>query len=217
MFAALMLALSTGVTLMPTPDASTATPNPLGAPRTARGAVPTPTTPPRALSPVPGVPGLDYGGQLRAYDFNRENGVQNASNQNRSAFNASASLHLDYDVARSPVHIATTYFGAYPFGANGPRPQANSQVDNTVPGFALSTFDEAYLRYRDARTSVTLGDQIINTPWALPADTRLKPVGLPRARRKLRAWLTRDARRLAHDRFRTPDVLAIRAQHAAHQ
>ncbi|MBC5799603.1 MAG: outer membrane porin, OprD family [Candidatus Eremiobacteraeota bacterium] len=143
-------------------------------PETARPAAPAPTSTPRVLSPVPGVAGLEFGGQLRAYEFDRENGVQNVSNPNRSAFNVGGFLHLDYDIARSPLHIATSYFGAYPFGANGPKAQYNAGVDNTVPGFALSTFDEAYLRYRDAHTNATLGDQIINTPWALAADTRLK-------------------------------------------
>ncbi len=149
-------------------------PNPPQPAEAARPAAPTPTTTPGVLSPVRTVPGLAVGGQLRAYDFNRENGVQNLSNPNRSAFNVGGFVRLDYDIGKSPLHVATTYFGAYPFGANGPKAQYNAQVDDTVPGFALSTFDEAYLRYRDAHTNATLGDQIINTPWALAADTRLK-------------------------------------------
>ncbi len=153
-----------------------AQPNPQASPEADRPSAPTPTTTPRAGTPIPGLPGLTVSGTLRAYDFNRENREQNTANPNRSAFNLGGNVHLDYAFANTPLHIATTYFGAYPFGANGVRPQQNNQVDNTVPGFPLSTFGEAYLRYRDARTNATLGDQVLNTPWALASDTRIKPV-----------------------------------------
>lgn len=134
----------------------------------------TPTTTPRQV--ISGLPGLTISGQLRAYDFARENRVQNGANPNRTAFNFGGNLHLDYALGGTPLHIATTYFGAYPFGANGLRPQRNGQIDNTLPGFALSTLGEAYLRYKDRRTSATVGNQVVNTPWAPNSDSRIKPV-----------------------------------------
>ncbi|MBC5803602.1 MAG: outer membrane porin, OprD family, partial [Candidatus Eremiobacteraeota bacterium] len=156
--------------------AADAQPSPSSTPIPQQVPAPTSTTTPHPSGPIPGLPGVAISGTLRAYDFARENRVQNASNPDRTAFNFGASLHLDYALGNTPLHIATTYFGAYPFGANGVAPQKNHQIDNTVPGFAMSTFDEAYLRYKDARTSVTAGDQVINTPWTPNSDSRLKPV-----------------------------------------
>jgi len=157
-------------------SAAAAQPAPSSTPIPQQVPAPTATTTPHPSGPIPGLPGLTINGTLRAYDFARENQVQNAANPNRTAFNFGGSLHLDYALRHTPLHVATTYFGAYPFGANGLRPQRNGQIDNTVPGFAMSTFDEAYLRYKDTRTSVTAGDQVINTPWTPTSDTRLKPV-----------------------------------------
>jgi len=154
---------------------ASAQPNPSSTPIPQQQPAPRSTTTPQPSGPIPGLPGLTISGQIRAYDFARENRVQNASNPNRTAFNFGGSLHLDYALGKTPLHIATTYAGAYPFEANGVRPQKNGQIDNTLPGFALSTFNEAYLRYKDARTSVTVGDQVINTPWSPNSDSRIKP------------------------------------------
>ncbi len=156
--------------------AAAAQPTPTSTPIPQQVPAPAATTTPHPAGPIPGLPGLTLNGVLRAYDFARENRIQNTANPNRTAFNFSGSLHLDYALPNTPLHLGTTYFGAYPFGANGLRPQRNPQIDNTLPGFAMSTFDEAYLRYKDAHTSVTAGDQVVNTPWTPSSDTRLKPV-----------------------------------------
>ncbi|HKU81640.1 MAG TPA: hypothetical protein VJP76_05675, partial [Candidatus Tumulicola sp.] len=52
----------------------------------------------------------------------------------------------------------------------------NTNPDDTLPGFALSTFPEAYLAYKRAAVSATIGDQMFDSPWAAPYDgSRLKP------------------------------------------
>lgn len=132
-----------------------------------------------APTPAPTLPAgksFAYGGTLRAYEFYRTNGTQNATNPNRQAFNAGAALHLEYHLDDSHVYVATTYQGAYPFGANGQQPQLNSNVDNTLPGFPLTTFDEALVGYSNGYVQAKIGNQIINTPWANASDTRIKPV-----------------------------------------
>jgi len=51
----------------------------------------------------------------------------------------------------------------------------NTNSDDTLPGFTLSTFYEAYLKYKGYGWNGTLGNQLFNTAWANPADSRLKP------------------------------------------
>ena len=40
----------------------------------------------------------------------------------------------------------------------------------------MSTFDEIYLKYKNYGWNGTLGNQLFTSPWANPADSRLKPV-----------------------------------------
>jgi hypothetical protein len=115
-------------------------------------------------------------GTIRAYEFYRTNGVQNAANPNRQAFNFGGSLHLEYHRGDTPLYFGTTYAGAYPFGLDGQQAQNNPNVDNSLPGFALSTFDELYVGYSNPYVQAKVGNQVINTPWASASDTRIKPV-----------------------------------------
>ena len=54
-------------------------------------------------------------------------------------------------------------------------PGQGTNPDDTLPGFIVNTLYETYLQYQDPKLYVKLGDQVINTPWAPAADTRLKP------------------------------------------
>nr|MDQ2681442.1 OprD family porin [Candidatus Eremiobacteraeota bacterium] len=49
-------------------------------------------------------------------------------------------------------------------------------IDNTLPGFELSTLGEAYLQFKTKIVYAKLGNQVINTPWANSSDSRIKPV-----------------------------------------
>jgi len=44
-----------------------------------------------------------------------------------------------------------------------------------VPGFALSTLGEAYLRWADKHLDGTAGNQSFNAKWAQSSDSRIKP------------------------------------------
>ena len=119
--------------------------------------------------------GFTYNGTLRGYYFTRTNEEQNSSNLDRAAFNPAVRLHGEYHFHNSPFIVGATYFGADPMGANGTNPGFKSNVDNTVPGFSLSTLGEAYLQYKTTRVEAKAGDQLLQTPWAPPSDTRVKP------------------------------------------
>jgi hypothetical protein len=118
---------------------------------------------------------FSFSGSVRAYDFDRLNSTQNSANPNRAAFNAGAALSAEYRIPNSPVSIGATYYGAYPFGLNGASPQTNNTVDNTLPGFGLSTLGQAYVRYHSPGFSFEAGNMLINHPWDPSSDSRIKP------------------------------------------
>jgi hypothetical protein len=128
-------------------------------------------------SPKPSAtPGdFTFSGTLRAYDFDRINSTQNSANPNRHAFNAGAGLSAEYRIPHSDVSLGATYYGAYPFGLNGSSPQNNNNVDNTLPGFALSTLGQAFVRYQSRGFYFEAGNMLINHPWDPASDSRIKP------------------------------------------
>jgi hypothetical protein len=158
-------------------------------------AEPTPT-------PSPSASRLRYGGYLRSFYFTRQNasnnpGVQfdyapgakyNANAVNQATWNTGIALHGDYDFPGSQWSAGATYFYANPM--DGPCVVADNHLpgalcvtqappktnaDDTLPGFTMSTFDEAYLAYDAYGFSGTLGSQLFTSPWANPSDSRLKP------------------------------------------
>jgi hypothetical protein len=161
----------------------------------AGSAEPTPT-------PSPAASPFSFDGYLRSFYFTRQNasnnpGVQfdyapgakyNANAVNQATWNTAIALHGDYDFPGGQWEIGATYFYANPM--DGPcvvpanhapgavcvtqRPPSTN-ADDTVPGFTMSTFDEAYLAYDAYGFSGTLGNQLFKSPWAKPSDSRLKP------------------------------------------
>ncbi|MBV9102647.1 MAG: hypothetical protein JO060_03595 [Candidatus Eremiobacteraeota bacterium] len=135
-----------------------------------------------------------YGGYVRSFDFSRLNNPQLSSKNalNQRSWNTGVNLHGEYDLAPG-LTFGATYFYANPFAgncnsaashANGApcvnsnkqKPGQGTNPDDTLPGFEMSTLYETYLQYKDPHWYVKGGDQVINTPWAAPIDTRLKPV-----------------------------------------
>jgi hypothetical protein len=108
-------------------------------------------------------------------------------------------LHVGYTFGKSGVSAGGTYLYANPLnGCANPlfqlpgSPNFNCQLltapqaiaggnpqhlnpDNTLPGYSLSTFYETYLQYEKNGLFARIGDQVISTPWAWSADTRIKP------------------------------------------
>lgn len=149
-------------------------------------AVPQPTTSPVSSGPPAPLPspGFSYSGTLRAYYFVRQNANQAlknrktgvvTSNPNRTAFLPGGTLHAEYHFGTTPFRIGTSYAGADPLGINGPNPQKNTKLDNTLPAFALSTFDEAYANYHTSGLDATVGDRVFNFIWMPASDSRIKP------------------------------------------
>jgi len=132
-------------------------------------------------------PAFAYSGILRAYYFGRTNGdtcltCKVKGSPNSTVFNLGGLLHGQINIPHSPWSLGATFFGAYPFGANWPGPLNNigynPQVDNTIPGYALSVFGEAYAQYKSAGTFGQTGKEILRasqSPWAHASDTRIEP------------------------------------------
>ena len=149
-------------------------------------AVPQPTTSPISSGPPAPhpSPGFSYSGTLRAYYFVRQNANQAlknpttgvvTSNPNRTAFSPGGTLHAEYKFGDTPFRIGASYAAADPFDLLGPSPQKNSKIDNTLPGFPLSTFDEAYANYHTSGLDATVGDRVFNFLWMPASDSRIKP------------------------------------------
>jgi hypothetical protein len=157
-------------------------------------------TPP---TPKPTATPLTVSGFFRSYYFTRQNATNNPGVQfdystgkcngagpcvNQASLNTAVDLHADYAFGGG-WHAGGSYFYAQPF--SGPCSTAvshargapcvsqnppNTNPDDTLPGFALSTFPEAYLGYKMGGFSAILGDQLFVSPWAAPYDgSRLKP------------------------------------------
>jgi hypothetical protein len=153
-----------------------------------------------AATPTPNP--FTYRGTIRAYDFTRQNasnypGVQfnsspgakyNSNAVNQASFDASVDLHADYHFAGGGWYVGGGYFYGNPF--DGECVQAslhakggkcvtqvppNTNPDDTLPGFTMSTFDEAYLGFKANGFSGLVGNMLLNNPWAGSYDaTRVK-------------------------------------------
>ncbi len=143
----------------------------------------TPAPSPKATS---GPNTFSWNGYSRAYYFARTNGnsclestCSPKGTPDSRAFNIGFKLHGQYTITKYAMTLGATYFAAEPFGAN---PSGllgvgyNPQVDNTLPGYALSTLAEMYAQYKTSGFDLQTGKQVINTPWANAADSRLVPI-----------------------------------------
>jgi Copper amine oxidase N-terminal domain len=117
----------------------------------------------------------------------------NSNAVNQATWNSAIAVHGDYNFPGSGWHVGGTYLYANPLDGpcvvaqnhlkNAPQPSPNcvqqvppnTNPDDTVPGFTLSTFYEAYLAYKAYGFDGAMGNILFTSPWANPADTRLKP------------------------------------------
>ena len=176
-----------------------ATPPPTEAPPTPMPeATFTPPPPPPPAAPNP----FTIGGYFRSYYFTRQNASNNPGTQfnfspgakyvsngvNQASWGNGLAVHADYNFPDSGFIVGGTYFYANsPSGecvvpANNlkgapctSQTPPNTNQDDTLPPFMMSTFDEAYLKYKKYGWDGTLGNQLFNSPWANPSDSRLKP------------------------------------------
>jgi hypothetical protein len=159
--------------------------------------------PPPVATPNP----LTLGGYFRSYYFTRQNassnpGTQfdfspgakyNANGVNQASWNSAISLSGQYNFPGSGWNVGVSYLYANPMDgpcvvpANHLKGQvcvsqtpSNTNADDTLPGFTLSTFYQAYLGFNNFGNNKygwngKLGNQVFTSPWANPADSRLKP------------------------------------------
>ncbi|MBV9698749.1 MAG: copper amine oxidase N-terminal domain-containing protein [Candidatus Eremiobacteraeota bacterium] len=175
-----------------------ATPPPTEAPAPPPAPEATVAPPPPSPTPNP----LNLGGYVRSYYFTRQNASNNPGAQfnftpgakystagvNQASWNTAVALHGDWNFPGGGWDIGGTYLYANPM--DGPcvvpanhlkgkvcvtQVPPNTNPDDTLPGFTLSTFDEAYLKYKAYGWNGTIGSQVFTSPWANPADSRLKP------------------------------------------
>jgi hypothetical protein len=151
-----------------------------------------------AATPTPNP--FTYRGSIRAYDFTRQNatnypGVQwnpakyNSNAVNQASFDAAVDLHADYHFAGGGWYVGGGYFYGNPFdgqcvnaalhakgGVCITQVPPNTNPDDTLPGFTMSTFDEAYLGFKSSNFSGLVGNMLLNNAWAGSYDaTRVKP------------------------------------------
>ncbi len=156
--------------------------------------------PPPPPPPTPNP--LTLGGYVRSYYFTRQNASNNPGAQfnftpgakystagvNQASWNSAVALHGDYNFPGGGWHIGGTYLYANPI--DGPcvvpanhahgavcvtQVPPNTNPDDTLPGFTMSSFYEAYLKYNAYGWNGQMGNILFNTPWANPSDSRLKP------------------------------------------
>ncbi len=160
------------------------------------------TAPEATSTPSPAPKALTYDGYVRSFYFTRQNASNNPGTRfdyapgapynsngvNEAAWNTGIAFDADYGFPGAQWNLGASYFYANPLSgpcvvaanhAKGAEcvtqipPSTNS--DDTLPGFAMSTFDEAYLEYKAYGFDGTLGNQLFRSPWANPSDSRLKP------------------------------------------
>ena len=155
-------------------------------------------------APKPSPSPFTYSGSFRSYYFTRQNASNNPGTQfnfspgakynsngvNQASLNNAIDLHVDYHFAGGGWYVGGSYFYANPIAgpctvatshAHGmpcvTQSPPNTNPDDTLPAFALSTFPEAYLAYKGYGFNGKIGDQLFTSPWAGAYDaTRLKPV-----------------------------------------
>jgi len=166
---------------------------------------PVPAPPPTVAPPPPPPPTpnpLSIHGYVRSFYFTRQNASNNPGAQfnftpgakyssagvNQASWNSAVALGGEYDFPGSGWGIGGTYLYANPMDGPCVVPSAhlkgmpcvsqvppNTNPDDTLPAFTLSTFYEAYLKYKAYGWDGALGNITFNSPWANPADSRLKP------------------------------------------
>jgi hypothetical protein len=110
-----------------------------------------------------------FHGNLRAYFFER--GYSNDKMLDQNAF----SLGGYGGLVTAPLQgfqAGLTLGAANSLGLN---PENPKQVDATLPGGTVYTLTEAYMQYSQRYFTLRGPDQIMDTPWIMPSDSRMKP------------------------------------------
>lgn len=107
-------------------------------------------------------------GDLRTYEFNRE--YSKVPSQNAVSFGGG--LNILTGELLPGLRFDGELYTAQPFGLNS---DERNRVDNTLPGYALTTLGQSYLQYQHANLLLQGGNQLLNTPWINSTDSRMIP------------------------------------------
>lgn len=134
---------------------------------------------------------ISYSAFVRGYYFTRTNASgynlpQTTGVLNQATFNDALHLHALYAFGDhwriggtyafgNPLDNCDTAVDQLEKGGPCSGKRSGTNPDNTLPAFELNTLYEAYVQYSDSRLTITAGNQLLSTPWANNADTRLKP------------------------------------------
>ncbi|CAN5413104.1 hypothetical protein BH10PSE19_BH10PSE19_07670 [soil metagenome] len=109
-------------------------------------------------------------GKIRVYDFDRAFDKATIPNQHSLAVGGELSV-LSGPVLLPGLQLGGSYYTSQPI-AKSDNPL---HIDLTLPGFSLSTLDQAYVQYHRELFLLRAGYQVINTPWINASDSRMIP------------------------------------------
>lgn len=109
-------------------------------------------------------------GDLRMYDFNRI--FNNPDTRNETSFALGGSLNALTAPFLSGFQIGATFYTSQPLGLNS---NNRANQDNSLPGFPVNVLGQTFLQYKTTHILMRAGNQLINTPWLGPSDTRMIP------------------------------------------
>lgn len=110
-------------------------------------------------------------GDIKSYYFTRNYSNLDAP-PDQSAFALGGNLNLESAEFLNWFRVDVGIFSSQSLGLNSDNPK---QVDNTLPGYDLTSLGQAYLQYQNNGLTLKIGDQLINTPWLNSNDSRMIP------------------------------------------
>lgn len=109
-------------------------------------------------------------GDLRSYYFIRDYTAPNTINQ--TAYSLGGNIRILTAPVLGGLQFGAALYTAQPLDLNSDNPKA---VDQTLPGKPITVLGQAYVQYQHSDFLIRAGDQLINTPWLGPSDSRMIP------------------------------------------
>ncbi len=111
---------------------------------------------------------INVSGDLRSYYFER--GFSNAPSEHTYSFGGA--INLETAPIFKYFQIETTFYTAQPLGLNSSNPL---RYDATLPGKAVNALGQAFAQFKNDNLLIRAGNQLIDTPWLGPSDSRMIP------------------------------------------
>jgi len=115
-------------------------------------------------------------GTVRSFYFDRMYGAPGVSNQ--SAYSLAGILNVQSAPFLDGFEVGTSFFTAQSLSANNTEGAPGyPHLDATLmgPRNSITSLGQAFIQYRNKLVLVRLGDQLLNTPWMSPSDSRVLP------------------------------------------